>query len=181
MQYTTEYRFLTTSEAMGRIAAILEKLDCFEDVGSTVILDVMEKIIKIVHEMETSGHKDSFIVVGTQDSDYDRVIFEMAYTGTEPLIKVLQAEAGEEEEDIDYDECIGAAYGDLCCATFEEIPELLDGIKTRTFKQAIEDGIPLGGFLSVDGSVSYDSWVKSILDGRSNDGKTHYPQIQRIL
>lgn len=86
-----------------------------------------------------------------------------------------------EEWDIDYDECFGADYGVLYCATYKEIPELLKKIKNRTFKQAIEDGIPLGGFLSVDGSVSYDSWVKSILDGRSNDGKTHYPQIQRIL
>lgn len=177
MQFATVYRFSAKSEeAIGRIAAIWENFydyfdqsevdgksfECAEDGGSTVILDLMERIIKLVHEMETSGHKDSFFVVGTQDSDYDRVIFTIEYNGTEPLIKVLQGEAGE-EWDIDYDECFGADYGVLYCATYKEIPELLKKIKNRTFKQAIEDDIPLGGFLSVD---SYDSWVKSILDGQ---------------
>lgn len=78
MEFATVYRISAKSEeAIGRIAAIWENFydyldlseedgksfECAEDGGSTVILDLMERIIKLVHEMETSGHKDSFFVV----------------------------------------------------------------------------------------------------------------------
>ena len=42
---------------------------------------------------------------------------------------------------------------------YEDIPELLEENKSCTFKQAIEDDLPLGGFLD----EPYESWYQSII------------------
>ena len=53
-----------------------------------------------------------------------------------------------------------ARYCQFCDADYDEIPNLLKN-KNRTFKQAIKDELPLWGFLN----ISYEEWVKSILEG----------------
>lgn len=45
-------------------------------------------------------------------------------------------------------------------ADYDEIPKLLKQNKDRTFKQAVKDEIPLGGYLD----ISYEEWIAGILD-----------------
>ena len=156
MRCETEYLVSAKSvEAIGRICDLwgykyAEGDDdlSFEDYAVDAF-DVMEKVIKLVHQMETIGQKDEFTIVGKIDTDYDCSIFSIEYAGEEPLIKAAQA-------DPDFNE---ARYDTFCDAFYDEIPGLLKRNKNRTFKQAIKDELPLGGFLD----VSYDEWYKSIL------------------
>lgn len=143
-----------SEQAINRIMAIWgisEKEDncSFEDFDNDV-LGVMEKVAKLVHSMETTGQKDEFAIAGKCESDYDCVVFTIEYTGDEPQIKASQADPEENE----------ARYYQFSEAEYDEIPKLLKRSKNRTFKQAIKDDLPLGGFLD----VSYDEWVESILD-----------------
>lgn len=143
-----------TTEATDRIVNLWghtegKQDDCsFEDYENDVF-GVMEKVIKLVHRMETSGQKDEFVIVGKYNTDYDCAIFSIEYSGGEPLIKASQADPEENE----------GRYYQFCDAEYEEIQKLLKRNKSRTFKQAIKDELPLGGFLN----VSYDEWIKSIL------------------
>lgn len=155
MRMETEYLVSAkTAEAADRIVNLWghtygKQDDCsFEDYDNDVF-GVMEKVIKLVHQMEISGQKDEFIIVGKCDTDYDCAIFAIEYSGDEPLIKASQADPEENE----------GRYYQFCDAEYEEIQKLLKRNKNRTFKQAIKDELPLGGFLS----ISYDEWVKSIL------------------
>ena len=155
MRMETEYLVSAkTAEAADRIVNLWghtygKQDDCsFEDYDNDVF-GVMEKVIKLVHQMEISGQKDEFIIVGKCDTDYDCAIFAIEQSGDEPLIKASQADPEENE----------GRYYQFCDAEYEEIQKLLKRNKNRTFKQAIKDELPLGGFLS----ISYDEWVKSIL------------------
>lgn len=156
MRMETEYLVSAKSEqAIDRIIAIWGDIDgkgdgcSFEDYDNDVF-GVMEKVIKLVHEMESTGKKDEFSIVGKCESDYDCVLFAIEFTGSEPFIKASQADPEEDEE----------SYCQFCDAEYDEIAELLQQNKKRTFEQAIEDDLPLGGFLD----VSYDEWVASILN-----------------
>lgn len=155
MRMENEYLVTAKSaEAIDRIIALWgheygKEDECtFENYGTTVY-DAMESIIKVVHKMETSGQKDDFVVVGKCDTDYDVTIFSIEYSGDEPLIKASCADPEENE----------GRYYQFYDAEYDEIPKLLKRNKNRTFKQAIKDELPLGGFLD----MSYDEWVKSIL------------------
>ena len=77
-----------------------------------------------MHQMEISGQKDEFIIVGKCDTDYDCAIFAIEYSGDEPLIKASQADLEENE----------ARYYQFCDAEYEEIQKLLKRNKNRTFK-----------------------------------------------
>lgn len=143
-----------SEQAIDRIMALwgasLKEDSCsFEDFDSDVF-GAMEKVVKLVHNMETTGQKDEFTIVGKCDSDYDCIIFTIEYTGDEPQIKASQADPEENEE----------RYYRFFEADYDEIPKLLKRNKNRTFKQAIKDDLPLGGFLD----VSYDEWIETILN-----------------
>ena len=144
-----------SEEAIDRIIAIWgdtygkEDKNSFEDYANDVF-DAMEKVIKLVHKMESTDQKDEFSIVGKCESDYDCIIFSIEYTGDEPFIKASQADPEENE----------GRYYQFCDAEYDDIATLLKRNKKRTFKQAIKDELPLGGFLN----VGYDEWIQSILD-----------------
>jgi len=112
------------------------------------IFSVMEHVIRAAHQMEESGQKDSFQIAGKCDTDYDCTLFMIEYSGGEPRIK---AELAEQEDEEKY-----YAFQD---AVYEEIPDVLMGEEYKTFKKAIADDMPLGGFLD----EPYDEWVASII------------------
>ena len=71
-----------TEDAIRTIASVwgydfVEINDCsFEVEGEDPeIFQIMERVVKTVHWMETTGQKENFRVVGTGDSDYDFTIF----------------------------------------------------------------------------------------------------------
>lgn len=155
MRMETEYLVSAKSaEALDRIFnqwgdTYDKEDDCSFESYDTDVFGVMEKVIKVVHQMEECGQKDEFTVVGKCDTDYDCAIFAIEYSGDEPLIKASRADPEEN----------AGRYCQFCDAEYEEIQKLLKRNKNRTFKQAIKDELPLGGFLI----ISYDEWVKSIL------------------
>ena len=123
--------------------------DFYFEEECTNVYDVMEKVIKVVREMEIDGQKENFNIVGICDTDYDCTVFTIEYSGNEPMIKASHADPDDEDR-----------YEKFYDTSFDEIPGLLKRNKARTFKQAIKDELPLGGFLE----MSYEEWVKSILD-----------------
>ena len=146
-----------TEDAIRTIASVwgydfVEINDCsFEVEGEDPqIFQIMERVMKTVHWMETTGRKENFCIVGTGDSDYDFTIFTIEYSGDEPLIKASCADPEENED----------RYAQFFDADYDDIPKLLKRNKNRNFKQAIKDELPLGGFLD----MSYDEWVSSILE-----------------
>ena len=157
MRMETEYQVIAeTEEAIETIASVwgyefAEINGCaFEVEGEdSQIFDIMERVIKTVHWMETEGKKENFRVVGSGDSDYDFTVFTIEYNGEEPMIKASCADPDENEE----------RYYRFSDADYDEIPKLLKRNKNRTFKQAIKDELPLGGFLD----ESYEDWVASVL------------------
>ena len=103
MRMETEYLVSAkTAEAADRIVNLWghtygKQDDCsFEDYDNDVF-GVMEKVIKLVHQMEISGQKDEFIIVGKCDTDYDCAIFAIEYSGDKPLIKASQADPEKNE------------------------------------------------------------------------------------
>ena len=120
----------------------------FEDYD-TQVFDVMEKVIKLVHYMEKDGQKEDFSIVGICETDWDCTLFSIEYAGEEPLIKASLADPEEDEE----------KYERFSEADWDDIPKILKRNKGRTFKQAIKDELPLGGFLD----VSYEEWCETIL------------------
>ena len=137
-------------DAAERLAALWgEQADgnSFEGFGND-IFGVMENVIRAAHQMEKSGQKDSFQIVGKGDTDYDCTLFMIEYSGGEPRIKAEQEEQEESEE-----------YYEFQDAGYDEIPEILKRNKYMTFKEAIEDDMPLGGYLD----RPYDEWVALII------------------
>lgn len=65
------------------------------------------------------------------------------------MIKASQAEPDFNEE----------RYESFLAADYEDIPKILKRNKNRTFKQAVKDDLPLGGFLE----EPYEKWYKSII------------------
>lgn len=158
MRIESEYRLTAESEeAILKIATlwgdVSETNGCtFEDYASDVI-EIMEKVLRVVDKMEKTGEKFSFHITGGCESDYDCIIFAIDYSGAEPTIKSSQADP-EENEGRFYQFC------EVCDeADDDEILRLLKRNKNRTFKQAIKDDIPLGAFLD----ISYDEWVRKTL------------------
>lgn len=128
----------------------LDKMDDYSFEGfATDVFEIMASVIKVVYIMEKEDHKEDFTVVGKCETDCDCIVFSIEYNGTEPMIKADQA-----DPEIDEDQ-----YEDFCDADYEDIPELLEQSKGVTFKQAIEEDLPLGGFLD----EPYDSWYQSII------------------
>ena len=129
----------------------LDKMDDYSFEGfATDVFEIMASVIKVVYVMEKEDYKEDFTVVGKCETDCDCIVFSIEYNGAEPMIKVDQA-----DPEIDEDK-----YEDFCNADYEDIPELLEQSKGVTFKQAIEEDLPLGGFLD----EPYDSWYQSIID-----------------
>ena len=120
----------------------------FVDFG-TDVYDAMEKVIKCVHKMEASENKVNFQISGKCESDYDCIVFTIEYAGNEPFIKSSQGDPDENT----------ARYFLFMEAEYDEIPKILKRNKNRTFKAAIKDDLPLGGYLK----ISYEAWVASIL------------------
>ena len=116
---------------------------------ATDVFEIMESVIKVVYAMEKEDKKEEFTVVGKCETDYDCVLFMIEYTGTEPMIKSSQADPEENE----------GRYFMLDGADYDEIPDILKRNKFRTFKKAIKDEIPLGGFLD----EPYERWYQSII------------------
>ena len=126
-----------------------ELIDCSFEYDDVSVLDVMAKVIKLVHQMESSGQKDEFVIFGKCDTDYDCTIFSIEYSGDDPMVKSLRADPEEDER----------RYYKFYDAEHKKIPKLLKNEYYRTFRQAIKEDLPLGGFIT----VGYDKWVKSIL------------------
>ena len=116
---------------------------------ATSVWDVMENVIKVVHAMELEGQKEDFSIVGKCETDYDCIVYSIEYNGTEPMIKASLAEPDFNEE----------RYESFLAADYEDIPKILKRNKNRTFKQAVKDDLPLGGFLE----EPYEKWYKSII------------------
>ena len=153
-----ETSYLVTAdneEAIHQIADYWEEIggeidDCtFEDFDSDVF-GVMAKVIKAIHKMGETDNKLNFHIAGKCQSDYDCVVFSIDYEGNDPLIKSSQADPDENE----------ARFYTFMDAEYDEIPKLLKRNKNRTFKKAIQDEIPLGGFLD----TSYEEWYASIIE-----------------
>lgn len=143
----------TTNEVFAYISSVWQDITgpvydlAFESVDRNVF-DVMAKVIKLEREVPPSITDLSFSISGKCLSDWDCVVFSIEYADGEPKIKSAQADPELNE---------GRFYS-FADADYKEIPSLLKKNKSRTFKQAIKDDIPLGGFLD----MSYDAWVKSI-------------------
>ena len=139
-----------THDAAERLAALWgEQADgnSFEGFEND-IFSVMEHVIRAAHQMEEGGQKDSFQIAGKCDTDYDCTLFMIEYSGGEPRIKAEYAEQEDEEK-----------YYAFQDSVYEEIPDVLMGEEYKTFKKAIADDMPLGGFLA----EPYDEWVASII------------------
>lgn len=149
-----EVEYCVTAEnhdAAERLAALWgEQADgnSFEGFENDII-SVMEHVIKTVQQMEKSGPKDGFQIAGKCDSDYDCTLFMIDYSGGEPQIKAKRADSEEDE----------GKYYEFQAADYDDIPDILKRNKYKSFKKAIADDMPLGGFLD----KSYDEWVASII------------------
>ena len=141
-------------ETIKKIAAYWGEDDSVEsnsfEAVDTEIFEVMAKTIRVVHRMESSEEKIPFCILGKCETDYDCTIFQIEYTGGEPQIKSSQGDPDENE----------ARYYTFLEADYQDIPKLLKRNKNRSFKKAIKDDIPLGGFLD----ESYEEWYASVLD-----------------
>ncbi len=155
MQMESQYLVSAKSEdAIDRLFELWEDAndkydDCSFEGFATDVFEIMESVIKVVYAMEKEDKKEEFTVVGKCMTDCDCVVFSIEYNGKKPMIRAAQA-----DPEIDEDE-----YEDFCDADYEDIPELLEENKSCTFKQAIEDDLPLGGFLD----EPYESWYQSII------------------
>lgn len=154
MRMDTAYLVRAESEkAIEYIASLWEDADDIE--GCTFegfcsdVFGVMESVIKATHKMELAQKKENFYVAGKCESDYDCVLFSIEYLGDEPQIKVIQADREDDEEQ----------YEDFAESEYDEIPDYLSEAEVCTFEQAIEDELPLGGYLD----VPYSEWRDSIL------------------
>ena len=155
MRMETEYLLEAKNEEdINRVAQYWGEVYSIENNAfegfETEIFQVMEKTIKTVHCMETKEDKIPFRILGKCDTDYDCTIFQIEYEGEEPQIKSSQGDPDENEK----------KYCTLLDARYDDIPKLLKRNKNRSFKQAIEDDIPLGGFLD----VPYEEWYASVLN-----------------
>lgn len=155
MQMESQYLVSAKSEdAIDRLFELWEDAndkydDCSFEGFATDVFEIMESVIKVVYAMEKEDKKEEFTVVGKCETDYDCVLFMIEYTGTEPMIKSSQADPEENE----------GRFFMFDGADYDEIPDILKRNKFRTFKKAIKDEIPLGGFLD----EPYERWYQSII------------------
>ena len=155
MQMDTAYQVRAESEeAIEYIASLWEDADDVEDYAfegfCTDVFGVMEAVIKVTHKMEAAQKKENFHIVGKCESDYDCVLFSIEYQGGEPEIKAIQIAQEDDEEQ----------YEDFVESEYDEIPDYLSEAEACTFEQAIEEDLPLGGYLD----IPYSEWRDSILD-----------------
>ena len=153
MQMDTAYQVRAESEeAIEYIASLWEDADDVEDCAfegfCTDVFGVMEAVIKVTHKMEAA--QKNFHIVGKCESDYDCVLFSIEYQGGEPEIKAIQIAQEDDEEQ----------YEDFVESEYDEIPDYLSEAEACTFEQAIEEDLPLGGYLD----IPYSEWRDSILD-----------------
>lgn len=151
-----------TEESIAKIASLwgyefAEIDNCsFEVEGEdSQILDTMERVMKVVHRMETECDKANFRILGFGETDYDYTLFVIDYSGTEPMIKAHLS-----GPDIDEEE-----YESFTNADYDEIPGLLESDPYMTFEQAIDDenyegDYPLGGFVN----MTYEEWHSSVIE-----------------
>ena len=145
-----------TEEAIKRFAdfwSVDEIEDNSFEAYDTDIFDVMKRVIQLIHIGKGNNSNDSFSIAGALDSDYDCTIFTIDYSGSDPLIKVSLADPEDDEE----------LYGKYYNAEYDEIPSLLEQIEGMTFKEAVENDLPLGAILQ----IPYDDWVSSIISKMS--------------
>lgn len=117
----------------------------------TTVFDVMERVIRVIHQIKSSGGKEEFTIAGKCSTDYDCSPFLIDCSGDEPMIKAVQGDPDDDE----------GCYYAFCEAEYFEIPNLLEDESFRTFKQAIDEDLPLGGFLD----TSYEEWYAAALAG----------------
>ena len=154
MRMDTAYQVRAESEeAIEYIASLWEDSDDVEDCTfegfCADVFGIMENVIKVTHKMEASQKKENFRVVGKCESDYDCVLISIEYLGSEPKIKAIQVAQEDDEEQ----------YEDFVESEYDEIPDYLSEVEACTFEQAIEDELPLGGYLD----IPYSEWRDSIL------------------
>lgn len=158
MRVETEYLVSAKTEAaINRIVALwgspyVKTNGCsFEDYDTSEI-DVMSRVVKLVHQMKVSNRMDEFEIVGGCDTDYDASIFVITYSGEQPYLKIAVANAEDEEE----------RYYQFTDRDYDEIRELLKDSESKTFEQAIEseDDEPFVGELV---NMEYNEWIESII------------------
>lgn len=102
----------------------------------TTVFDVMERVIRVIQQIKSSGGKEEFTIAGKCSTDYDCSPFLIDCSGNEPMIKAVQGDPDDDE----------GCYYAFCEADYFEIPNLLEDESFRTFKQAVDEDLPLGGF-----------------------------------
>ena len=71
----------------------------------TTCFDAMAEAIRIMHQMELTGEKEEFGVVGKDDIDFGCSLFQIDCSGSEPLIRAASASCDSDYgEGIDPDE-----------------------------------------------------------------------------
>ena len=132
------------------ITAILRGAEhSFECFGTTVF-DAMEETIKTIYKANQIEKKLSFIVTGSQITDWDAVVFMIECIDNVVTIKSSQADSSENED----------RYYRFKEADSNDIEKILKRNKNRTFKQAIKDEIALGGYLD----LTYEEWYNDIIN-----------------
>ena len=110
----------------------------------------MEETIKTIYKADKSGKKLNFVITGLQITDWDAIVFMIECIDNAVTIKASQADSSENE----------GRYYRFEEADSNDIEKILKRNKKRTFKQAIKDEIPLGGYLD----ITYDEWYNDIIN-----------------
>ena len=132
------------------IAAILRGCEYSFECFGTSVFDAMEETIKAIYNAEKIGKKLHFVITGSQITDWDAIVFMIECIDNEATIKSSQADPSENED----------RYYRFEEADSDDIGKILKRNKNRTFKQAIKDEIPLGGYLD----TTYEEWYNSIIN-----------------
>ena len=131
------------------ITAILRGSEFSFECFGTEVFDAMEETIKTIYKANKADKKLSFIITGSQITDWDATVFMIECIDNAITIKSSQADSSENEE----------RYYRFEEADSDDIERILKRNKSRTFKQAIKDDIPLGGYLN----TTYEEWHNNII------------------
>ena len=131
------------------ISAILRggaySFECF----GTEVFDAMEETIKTIQRADKIGQKVNFTITGSQITDWEAIVFIIECIDNVATIKASQADSSENED----------RYYRFEEADSDDIEKILKRNKKRSFKQAIKDEIPLGGYLN----TTYEEWHNKIV------------------
>ena len=132
------------------ITAILRGCEYSFECFGTTVFDAMEESIKTIYKADRNNKKLNFLITGSQITDWDATVFMIECIDNALTIKASQADSSENED----------RYYRFEEADSDDIEKILKRNKNRTFKQAIKDEIPLGGYLD----TTYEEWYNNIIN-----------------